>query len=357
MEDESTEGHTLSLEVPAALDEWLTERAAELDIDRSELIRLVLGGYQMAAETADDESVVTLETALEQGTVDVDGTIQAAVDEAVDEAVSEGTAIADPTVRRLESRLDGRIDRVEAAHEEQLDEIRRRVVQVKDATEAKADADHTHPEFEQTDRLAAEVETLDERVSALEQTVDEEVPLEAELADVREKLTQLARVVLELRGESESEGPEEPDEADGRLDGIKRTAAREGYGEAVCDDCGEPVRVAPLPEAECPHCGAQFENIAAGSDGLFGSTPRLVVSRDEGGAGQRWSSEPDDTLSESPPEADEAMEPPSTVDERDEEKHPRRTDERFAADESTSGGRDQDQNRDDAVSADGGDDG
>lgn len=264
MENESTEGRTLSLELPAALDEWLTERASELDVDRSELIIQLIGGYQVAADTADGESVEALEEAIETGTVDIDGDVQEAVDEAVASAAPDETAIAS----RVTDRVDDRIDTLEAEIDEKLDDVRRRVVQVKQETDAKAPVEHTHQGLDQVERVVDEVERLREQVSELAAAAGREDDLAAELEDAQRKLTRLARVVVEMR--------EAGDDRDETLASIERTAAREGYEQATCGTCGETISVALLPEAACPHCESPFGGIVDPPGGLFGSSPRLV---------------------------------------------------------------------------------
>lgn len=270
MENESTESRTLSLELPAALDEWLTERASELDVDRSELIIQLIGGYQVATDTADEESVEALEGAIEAGTIDVEAPIRDAVDDAVASATPDEDAIAS----RVTGQVDSRIDALESELDEKLEDVRRRVVQVKQEADAKAPADHTHAELADVEQVAEQVERLDEQVTELEAQIDES-DLGSELANIQQKLTQLARVVVDMR---ESAG----DDRDEALDSIKRTAAREGYEQATCGACGESVRVGLLPEAACPHCDSPFGDIIDSSGGLFGSSPRLVGPHDEG---------------------------------------------------------------------------
>ncbi len=271
MENESTEGRTLSLELPAALDEWLTERASELDVDRSELIRQLIGGYQVAVDATDEGSVEALEGAIEAGTLDVEAAVQETVDEAVSSAAPDEAAIA----ARVTDQVDDRIDALDAEMDEKLDDIRRRVVQVKQEADAKAPADHTHPELERVEQVTGEVERLREQVAELEGQVGGDDDLAAELEDVQEKLTRLARAVVSMR-----EAETEDDDRDEALADIRRTAARKGYEQATCGACGESVRVGLLPEAACPHCDSPFGDIIDRSGGLFGSSPRLVGPHD-----------------------------------------------------------------------------
>jgi hypothetical protein len=267
MENELTEGRTLSLNLPAALDAWLTERADELGVEESELLLQVIGSYQVAAETEDEAAEELADTIAGE---DIEMTIRETVDDAVAAAAPDEDAIA----RRVEDRLVSRLDGIEEEFEEKLEDVRRRVVQVKQEADAKAGADHDHEEFRRLDRLASTVEELQERVDESEaesEGADERAARTEQVDDIRSKLTQLARVVVQLRDEMEGETTD-----DETLVEIQRTAAREGYERAVCAACDETVHVGLLPEAECPHCRSPFGSFAEGSGGLFASKPRLV---------------------------------------------------------------------------------
>lgn len=261
MADGSPEGRPLSVELPVALDEWLTEQSSELGIDRSELAARVLGGYRAATVSADEESATTLEAALGE---EIDAIVQERVEEAVAAAGADEAAVAE----RVASRLDDRLDRLETETDEKLDDVRRRVVQLKEASEAKAAADHTHPELERVDRLADEVETLRERVAGLE--TDGTGDPADDVAEIESKLTRVARAVARLHADRTDEST---------LDDIRRTAAREGFERADCAACGETVSVGLLPEARCPHCEQAFDRLVEGSGGIFGPSARLVGPR------------------------------------------------------------------------------
>lgn len=266
MENESTEGRTLSLDLPAALDEWLTERADELGVDESELLVQLLGSYRVAAD-AEADAAEELADTLTEGDAAIESTVQEAVDEAVAMAAPDEDAIA----RRVENRLASQLDEMEAEFDENLEDVRRRVVQVKQEIDAKAAGDHDHDEFRRIDELAAAVEELRETVDESESEATDTAELAARMDDTRSKLIQLARIVVRLRDESN----EEPAD-DGTLTEIKRIAAREGYEKAVCGACDETVHVGLLPDAECPHCRSPFGDLMEVSGGLFGSKPRLV---------------------------------------------------------------------------------
>jgi polyhydroxyalkanoate synthesis regulator phasin len=265
VQDGPPEGRTLSVELPVALDEWLTERSAELDIDRSELAARVLGGYRAAAVSTGEGSTTGLEAAAGRDLDDLDTTIQERVEEAVAATGPDEAAVAE----RVASRLDDRIDQLETETGGKLDDVRRRVVQLKEETGAKADDDHTHPELDRIEGLTDEVATLRERVADLE--ADGADDLAEDVADIETKLTRIARGVTRLHAARGGEST---------LDDVRRVAAREGYERADCEACGESVSVGLLPELRCPHCDQPFERITEGSGGMFGSSARLVGPRD-----------------------------------------------------------------------------
>ncbi len=272
MDPESTEGRTLSLDLPAALDEWLTDRTEELDVDESELVLQLVGSYRVAADADDDGTVAELAATTDEGAVDV----EAAVREEVDAALAGATVDEDAIIRQTETRLSERADALEAEFDEKLDDVRRRVVQLKSEVGEKSSAGHDHEAFERLDELAAGLDEIRAEMQKLQGTDEGDEDLAARVGDLEGKLDTLARVVVQLRDAPDDDGDEV-------LMEIKRTAARQGADEARCESCGETVSIGLLPEAECPHCRSPFDGLVEGSGGLFGSTPRLVGPGERGG--------------------------------------------------------------------------
>ncbi|QZP38862.1 CopG family transcriptional regulator [Halobaculum magnesiiphilum] len=185
------------------------------------------------------------------------------------------------------SRLDvieTRIDELDRELDEKIDDVRSRVIQVKRETDAKAEADHDHPELagaESVEDLADDVDSLRGDLSDLEETFEsgfanyEEV-LEylTDAADEHdEKLSRLAAVLSDVRARvSTLESREAHRRAAADL---KAEANRLGIATADCDGCGGSVRLGLLSSPECPHCGSTFETVEPAA-GFFGS-PSLVV--------------------------------------------------------------------------------
>lgn len=241
--------------VPEDVDAWLDERAETLGITREELLRELLSAHRAVA-TADGDP-------------------------------------ADPDP--APAAIDRQVDALEEEFGAQLDEVRRRLVQVKRAVDGRAPADHDHEAFEtlqaldgqldglegRLDEQADRIDSLDNRATELESEVEaldatvgdlretSEVTTDG-LADVEEKLTRVAQVVVSLRdgGSATDAWP------DDRLVTIKRLAAREGYGYAECEACGGTVYLTVLPEAACPHCDAPFHDVV--ERGAIRNRPTLV---------------------------------------------------------------------------------
>lgn len=254
MASESSDGDASSVAVPDDVDVWLDERAETLGLDREDLLRELLSAHRAVA-SADDEYP---------------------------------DAVTDPAI-------DGRFDALEEEFGTHLDEVRRRLVQVKREVDDKAPADHDHEAFDAVDSLeghvdtladrldsqAARIESIRDQVDALESGIED---LDAavddlrettgatgeDLADVREKLARLAQVVVSLRdgGGSTIGSP------DDRLVAIKRLAAREGYGHAECASCGGTVYLTVLPEPTCPHCDVPVHDVV--ERGALRNRPTLV---------------------------------------------------------------------------------
>ena len=255
MASEPTEGETVSVGLPEDLDAWLDEHAEGLGLEPEALFQRLLAAYQVAVTA-------------EEGEVDPQHDV---------------TALAD------------RLDRLEGTHQTDIEDVRRRVLQLKTLTDEKADADHDHDTLQHTDeRLAAletDVDDLTAQVDRLAARTTDAEPVEREeLADVREKLSRVASAVVALRKDRTREAdrsattptaPGVDTEAADRLLELKRTAAREGYERAACGACGESSHVHLLPEPACPACGTPFTDLV--ELGGFRKRPTLVGEGGDGG--------------------------------------------------------------------------
>lgn len=240
----------LSVALSPSLREWLDERADALGIERETLLVQLLGTYRAAAELEEDELVELLEW------TDLDRTIEDALDARLE---SDRTSPDDIESELDDARdridgIDNRVDDVEAKLENNVEDIRSRVLQLRDALESRASAGHDHGEI---DELSDHVGSLTDDLDSFENkigTVSEEIAgIETRLESVDSKLTRLARVVLTLKRREDAAA----DEAE-RLDRLRRSANRGGTTSATCENCGQGVQIDLLTEAACPHCEQRF---------------------------------------------------------------------------------------------------
>jgi chromosome segregation ATPase len=259
----SEEHVDVSVRLPPDIEEWLDEQAAEMDRSREDVVRELVAAYHAisAGDGGEDSDVLT----------------SADADEFVDEPA-------------LEAALDEHRDEFQRL----LDDVRKRVVQVKRETDAKAPADHGHDALEQ--RLAAaeaDVADLAEAVSRVEDDLDAGFE---NFEDVLEYLTEttdeleaktgtLVRVLVDVRGEVKRLSAQEARRAE--AEALQLAANREGVRTAKCGECESPVDVSLLSTPECPHCASTFSDVEKRS-GLFssdrlvtGDPPALPEGRDE----------------------------------------------------------------------------
>jgi predicted Zn-ribbon and HTH transcriptional regulator len=242
--------------LPPELHEWVDERAAELELDRAAVLGRALTAYRHLVEGGDDIA-----------------------------AASNGV---DASLDELDARLDevdGRVGDIETEFDDKIRDVRERVVQVKRETDAKAHADHSHPDIaesaRQAERAAAEavdrVETVESDLAdGFDNFEDVLSYLTDETEDLDDKVGTLAGAVVELRRQvAELEGESSVERA---VADLREEANRAGVRTAACEDCGSSVDVALLDEPVCPNCQATFERVEP-SRGFFGNATLRVGSR------------------------------------------------------------------------------
>lgn len=163
----------------------------------------------------------------------------------------------------------------QAEFQELLEDVRNRVVQVKQEADSKAPADHEHEEL--TERLTAAQATVDELEAELAAVTDQATALETELEALDETVTQgfdnyeeilesvldrtdaiedrldtLARAVLDARSQLRDVSGERREQE--LLAQLKAAANQAGIDQATCDNCGQRVNVGLLTKPRCPHC-------------------------------------------------------------------------------------------------------
>ena len=241
MEGEGTEAGAL----PEHFDEWLDQRAAELDTDRTGVLARAVAALRA---------------------------VEAEADEAVDP-----------------QRFESRVADLEADFDEKLEDVRERVVQVKREADEKAPADHDHPDAERalvetrevaktaaerTDDLAEAVDDLDDRVTAGFENYEEVLSYLTDASDETEaKLDAVARTLLDLRSRvADLEAAAARDDA---VAAIRADANRRGVTVARCESCDGTVGLGLLDDPSCPHCEAPFDGL--GPDRGLLKKPKLTT--------------------------------------------------------------------------------
>lgn len=254
MATESADEPDISVTLPPELERWLEDRADTLDVDREELVVQLLSAYRTTADL-DDEEAPSVDTPELDGEFldDIERRI-----ETVDEAELE--------------RLERRVGSLESELDDHVEDIRNRVLQLRDGLQERAEADHDHAEVDQLDRrvegLAEDVDGLGTDVANVSDTVG---TVEERLDDATSKLDRLARIVVAMRSRSD----EVDTERGQHLEALKRRAGREGITSAKCAGCSSSVDIALLTDPACPHCGIDFGTLNP-STSIFGS-PKLTA--------------------------------------------------------------------------------
>lgn len=249
----SADGSDLSIAVPPPLEEWLDERADALDVDREEVVVQLLASYRAVADLEDQ--VDDLEPA-----VSVENRVVEELDDRLEGFDPDALTTLQDHVMDLESDVD-----------EKVEDLRRRVLQVRDAMQNRAEADHDHPEFEElsedVERLTSDLEEVAIDLANLSDTVE---TLTSRLEDLETRQTRLARVVVAMRDEGAA-----TDSSGGRaLEHVRRVANREGVSTAACSECRRRVRIGLLSAPECPHCDAEFADVSVPESVLGPLDPR-----------------------------------------------------------------------------------
>jgi rubrerythrin len=293
MSSESSTERTVSITLPADLDEWLDQQASAAEVDRDELLVQLLASYRIAAdqdghldadalEIEQADIAETVRSQLdEQLPARLDGELDSRIEQAVEQAVTERLSEATNSVQR---QLSNRIDSVETEFDEKISDVRERVIQVKKEADSKAPADHTHDQLESITEIQRTLAELETELDGLQTEFEEQVPehertlteLDDRVEQMQDRLQTVAWVVSDLREAQESQGGLEA------VERIKRAAAKADIERANCENCGDGVTLSLLTDPECPHCNATVTNVEPAS-GWFGSPTLLTAAQLESG--------------------------------------------------------------------------
>lgn len=200
-----------------------------------------------------------------------------------EEPASEGGDL-DPTagVADLAERVDQLADTVEALErdvDEKIEDVRARVIQVKREADAKAPADHDHPELAgakdgSTEQLEVDLRDLRTDQERAAETIRRlEDRLEAGFANYEEVLEHLLDTADAVEGRIDRivDAVVDVRERVARLEArraeraaaerLQARALSQGVASAKCEDCGGGVQLGLLTAARCPHCEAEFADV------------------------------------------------------------------------------------------------
>ena len=176
------------------------------------------------------------------------------------------------------SELSARLEALEEAVDADIEDVRERVIQVKREADAKAPADHEHPD------LAGDLAALETAVASLEDDLDRtERRLEGGFDNFEEILeelfdrTETVEADLDAIGQALQSMREtvatvaRRERRRARADHLKGIATKRGVRTANCENCNATVDVALLSEAVCPTCGEPFHSLDA-NPGFFGTS-------------------------------------------------------------------------------------
>ncbi|MFB6307847.1 MAG: hypothetical protein ABEH35_00815 [Haloarculaceae archaeon] len=225
----------------------------------------------------DDQLEDRVQAALDDRLDDeVDRRIEEGLDSEIESAIENSGTVAD---------LEEDLESLRADYEQNLQDVRERVIQVKKDADEKAPADRQRELEERVESLETELEEIGQRVSALSEEVEsdgEEIEtleeslrsVESEFDSVKDRLQRVAWVVNGLKDRSESRD---------EVHRLKARAAELDVSTAECERCGETVEIDLLTEPECPHCNTAVDTITdtSGLLGLFDSPQLLTKSSSE----------------------------------------------------------------------------
>jgi DNA repair exonuclease SbcCD ATPase subunit len=272
---------TVSVTLPAELDDWLDERAAALDADRETVLVQLLASYRATAELDGEYDPSNGQGMPGVDSETVENAVQSILAETLDDRVE--SAVQTQVRAAVQSTVEGRLEDIQGDYMEKIEDVRERVIQLKRELDAKAAADHDHAEL---DRVAEVTARLDDIESSLDEARDD---LDGRLADqedatediqetldsLQDRLKTVAWVVSDLREAHENGGVE-------AVDRLKRAAAQENVDHANCESCGETVSIGLLTEPNCPHCQTTVTDVKP-SSGFFGKPRLLTASQLEAG--------------------------------------------------------------------------
>lgn len=248
MASEESGESTVAISLPEDLQVWLDDTADRRGVDRDALVRELIAAHKaLDGENGNGP---------------------------------ESLGQFDPGV--TEEELEAETQDLRTEFMDLLEDVRKRVIQVKRETDAKAPADHDHEELARLDDLTASIQGLEAAVDDLESDLSAvESDLETgfdnyeeilefvldSIDDLEARTETIARATIQSRKRLHEVVAAHQRRA--AVDELKRAANQYGIETAACSNCGTSVRLSLLTAPECPHCAETVSELEPKS-GLFG---------------------------------------------------------------------------------------
>lgn len=243
--------HEISVTLSPPLREWIAERSSALGIPQAELLEELLAAHRDVAERDGDVSAALSELA------DIETAVDTALDDRIDPDSTDG----------LETELEdvrGQVDDIDAKLTNHVEDLRSRILQLRDAVSERATADHSHEELQaledRLETISTEIDEIDERTDSIDETLwwlsTEIGSSNDRLETIEGRLNRVARAVVAIKRHREAR------DADAQaVTEIKKAANLLGASSAECAGCSDVVQIDLLTEPFCPHCDRRLYGI------------------------------------------------------------------------------------------------
>lgn len=274
MASEESGESTVEISIPHALEQWLDLMSDEWDVGRDTLIRQLLAAHQVSA-TLDGISDSNLN-------LDEAG-------ESIATSFNQLLISSNESLKDQFSDIEHEVTQLEHQYSRDLEDVRKRVVQLKRELNSKANTSHSHPEIVEEiknrseddvelksgiERLADEIDKINEKVDAgfaNFRKIIEQVIRQHDQHD--EQLDKFASILLRYRDDLSSVSQLVADQR--LLEDLTSTAIRNGVRTAACGNCQTTIDLGILSTPQCPECSARFERLQP-KDGFFGNSHLIV---------------------------------------------------------------------------------
>ncbi len=195
-----------------------------------------------------------------------------------DDASSPNSPESGAELVEVEEILERQYEELHEEFQHKIEDLRKRVIQVKREIDTKAPQDHHHAELEElettVDSHESQLDRLDDRLEQQTDALNAAIDTKTEqLDEVSSRLELLGQAVIDLQ---ETVGSlRQTRNHHNRLRTLLDTANTQNIEEAECSACEEKVLLGLLRDPTCPNCDALFRELDQNT-GIF-STHQLLI--------------------------------------------------------------------------------